>query len=97
VLEVPANGGSVHAVPVTPAALAARVLSVPARDRVLQRGPTLPNPYVPGRPEPTTAKPFALTLSAALLLYGGIVDRLAYRRRGGPRTPARPPRQDGGT
>jgi hypothetical protein len=97
VLDVPAQGGSVHAVPVTPAALAARVLSVPARDRVLQQGPTLPNPYVPGPSEPTTAKPFALTLSAALLLYGGIVDRLAYRRRGGPRIPARPPRQDGRT
>jgi hypothetical protein len=97
VLDVPAEGGSVHAVPVTPAALGAGVLGVPARARVLQQGPTLPNPYVPGPPEPTTAKPFALTLSAALLLYGGIVDRLAYRRRGGPRTPARPPRRDGGT
>jgi hypothetical protein len=97
VLDVPAKGGSVHAVPVTAAALRARVLRVPARARKLQHGPPLPNPYIPGPPEPSTAKPFALTLSAALLFYGGVVDRLAYRRRGRPRTPPRPPRRDGGT
>ncbi len=97
VLDVPAKGGSVHAVPVTAAVLRARVLTVPARARKLQHGPPLPNPYIPGPPEPTTAKPFALTLSAALLFYGGVVDRLAYRRRGRPRTPPRPPRRDGGT
>ena len=84
VLEVPRRGGSVRTVAVTPVALAAGVLRIPARALVSQPPPPLPDPDTPGPPEPTSAEPFALTLGAALFLYGAAVDVLAVRRARGP-------------
>ena len=89
VLEVPGRGGSAHAATVTPAALAAGVLSVPTRVRDPQSPPPLPAGqqssinsvgYLPPA-EPTSVEPFVLTLGAALLLYGGAVVALARRQR----------------
>jgi hypothetical protein len=80
VLEVPSRGGSVRTVAVTPVALAAGVLRVPARALVPQPPPPLPEPDPSGPPESTSADPFALTLAAALFLYGAGVDVLAARR-----------------
>jgi hypothetical protein len=81
VLEVPAGGGAVHAAPVTRAVLAAGLLSVPASARALRRPPPLPDPFALGRPEPTSAEPFAITLVMAVLLYGGAVARIRSRSR----------------
>ena len=87
VLEVPRRGGSVRTVAVTPVALAARVLHIPARALVPQPPPPLPGPdtSVPGPPEPTSAEPFALTLGAALFLYGAAGTCWPYGAPGGPR------------
>jgi hypothetical protein len=84
VLEVPARGGSARAVAVTPVALAAGVLRIPAGALVPQPPPPLPEPDPSGPPEPTSAQPFALTLAAALFLYGAGADALAARRARGP-------------
>ena len=88
VLEVPGNGGSVHAVTVTPYALAAGLMRVPARARDLQSPPPLPpdeyGSFISsgGLPpaEPTSVEPFVLTLGCALLLYGVVVATLARRQ-----------------
>jgi hypothetical protein len=89
VLEVPSRGGSVHAATVIPAALAAGLLSIPARARDPQSPPPLPlGQYssigsTDGLPpaEPTSVEPFVITLDAALLLYGAVVAMLARRQR----------------
>jgi len=96
VLDVPSKGGSAHAEPVTRTALAARVLTVPARARVPQSPPPLPNPFPLGPAQPTTAEPFLLDLGGALLLYLSVIIVLAWRRpwRDGyqpPRDDYRPP------
>jgi hypothetical protein len=80
VLQVPRRGGSVRTAAVTAVALAAGVLHTPARALVPQPPPPLPDPYPPGPPEPTSAEPFALTIGAALLLYGGAMAVLSRRR-----------------
>ena len=83
----PGNGGSVHAASVTRDALAAGVLEVPALARVPQPPPPLPNPFTQGPAEPTSVKPFALTLAAALVLYATVVALLlADRQRRQQRT-----------
>jgi hypothetical protein len=89
VLDLPSKGASVHAESVTPTALAAKVLTVPARARVPQSPPPLPNPNPLGPPQPTTAEPFLLDLGGALLLYASIFAVLAWRRTrdGGHRSP----------
>jgi hypothetical protein len=79
VLEVPIGGGSAHAAPVTPAALTARVLTVPSRARVPQPPPPLPDPFPPGPPQPTSAEPFVLDLIEALFFYGTGIVVAAYR------------------
>ena len=106
VLDLPSKGASVHAESVTSTALAAKVLTVPARARVPQSPPPLPNPNPLGPPQPTTAEPFLLDLGGALLLYASIFIVLAWRRTrdGGRRSPRdgdwpppggyRPPRAD---
>jgi hypothetical protein len=81
VLEAPRNGGPVHAAPVTRVALAAGVVSVPAKDLVPRRPPPLPNPFALGPPQPTSAAPFAITLAVALILYGVAVVRVVRGRR----------------
>jgi O-antigen/teichoic acid export membrane protein len=97
VLEVPGQGGIAHAATVTPVALTAGVLGVPAQARVPRPPPPLPDPFPAGRPEPTSVKPFVLTLGAALILYGGVVAALARQRRGRLRASASDPRRAGGT
>jgi hypothetical protein len=97
VLEAPGQGGSVHAVSVAPTALAARVLTVPARARAPQSPPPLPNPFPLGPAQPTTAEPFLLDLGGALLLYLSVLVVLARLRRPGggyrpPRGRSWPPR-----
>jgi O-antigen/teichoic acid export membrane protein len=96
VLEAPGRGGSVHAAAVTPIALAAGLLRVPAQARVPRSPPPLPNPFPPGPTQPTSVAPFVATLGAALLLYAGAVAVLARRRRG-PQSLARGWRRSGGT
>jgi O-antigen/teichoic acid export membrane protein len=93
VLEAPGRGGSVHAATVTPAALAAGVLSLPTRARDPQPPPPLPNPFPPGSAEPTSVEPFVLTLGAVLLLYGCAVATLVRRQRRRQRAPAGEPRR----
>jgi O-antigen/teichoic acid export membrane protein len=107
VLDLPSKGASVHAESVTPAALAAKVLTVPAKARVPQSPPPLPNPNPLGPAQPTTAEPFLFDLGGALLLYASIFIVLAWRwtRDGGHRAPRdgdwpphggrRPPGADG--
>jgi hypothetical protein len=88
ILEAPSRYGSVHAVPITSAALAAGVLKVPTRAREPQAPP--PAPALPGTwslpAEPTSVEPFVLTLGAAVALYGIVVATLVAatraRRRG---------------
>jgi O-antigen/teichoic acid export membrane protein len=80
VLQAPLGGGSVRTVAVTPVAVTAGVLHPAAQTRILQPPPPLPDPEPPGPAEPTSAKPFALTLGVALLLYGAVVAVLARRR-----------------
>ena len=87
VLEVPSGGGGVRAAPVTPAVLAAGLLSVLTTARDAQSAPPLPDPSV-GPAEPTSVEPFVLTLGAALLLYGFVVAMLARWQRRRRRTPA---------
>jgi O-antigen/teichoic acid export membrane protein len=99
VLEVPSKGASAHAESVTRTALAARVLTVPARARVPQSPPPLPNPFPLGPAQPTTAEPFLLDLGGALLVYVSVIIALVWRRpwRDGYRPPrdGYPPRRDG--
>jgi hypothetical protein len=75
------------------------VLTVPARARIPQSPPPLPNPFPLGPPQPTTAEPFLLDLGGALLLYPSVIIVLVWRRpRGGYRPPSDgywPPRQGG--
>ena len=78
VLEVPGSGGSARAAAVTPAALAARVLTVPRRALAPQAPPALPDPFPPGPAQPTSVLPFVFHLGAALFIYGYLVVR---RRR----------------
>jgi O-antigen/teichoic acid export membrane protein len=89
VLDVPSPGAAAHAESVTPVALAAKVLTVPARARVSQSPPPLPNPFPLGPPQPTTAEPFLFDLGGALVLYASIFIVLARRRlrRGGHQPP----------
>jgi hypothetical protein len=79
VLEAPA-GAPVHAAPVTKIALAAGLVSVPAKARALRRPPPLPNPFALGPPQPTSAEPFAITLFVVLTLYAAAVARIARNR-----------------
>ncbi|MGH3185841.1 MAG: polysaccharide biosynthesis C-terminal domain-containing protein [Streptosporangiaceae bacterium] len=88
VLEVPEKGGSVHAAAVIPTALAAGLLRVPAVARGTQPPPPLPNPSPEGPPQPTTVLPFAVSLAAALLAYGGVITTVARRQRRRQHTPA---------
>ena len=81
VLEAPGRGGRAHAATVTPAVIAAGLLSVPARARDPQPPPPLPSAFPFGPAEPTSVAPFVATLGAALLLYGGTVATLAHRQR----------------
>ena len=92
VLEAPSRGGSARAAAVTPAAAAARVLTVPGRARVRQAPPPLPDPFPPGPAQPTSVEPFVFDLGEALYFYGTAVAVVAYRR---PRAVAG--RQAGGT
>ena len=85
ILQVPARGGTVHAATVTPEALAAGVLRIPASARDPQPAPPLPNTPSPPTP-PSSAEPFVLTLAAVLLLCGAVVVMLAGRRPSRPRT-----------
>jgi O-antigen/teichoic acid export membrane protein len=82
-LQAGRRGGRVRTVAVTPVALAAGVLRMPARALVPQPPPPLPDPYPPGLPEPTSAEPFALTIGVVLLLYGGAMAVLSRRRSKG--------------
>ena len=82
VLQAPLRGGSVRTVAVTPVALTAGVLHLPARALVPQPPPPLPDPDPPGPPEPTSAETFAAALGATMLLYGPVVGVLARRRAG---------------
>jgi hypothetical protein len=93
VLEAPGSGGSVHAATVTPAAIAAGLFSVPARAREPQPPPPLPKAFPLGPAEPTSVEPFAATLGATLLLYGGVVATLAHRQRRRQRALAAEPRR----
>jgi hypothetical protein len=81
VLEAPAGGQPVHAVPVTAAALAAGVLSVPAGAHDTQAPPPLPNPDQLGSATPTSAESFTVTLGGVLAAYVAVVAALAWRRR----------------
>ena len=63
------RGGSAHAATVTPAALAARVLTVPPRARAPQPPPPLPDPFPPGPPSRHRWNRSSV-LGAALRLYG---------------------------
>jgi hypothetical protein len=94
VLEVPSGGGSVHAAAVTPAALTAKVLTVPGRAGVPQPPPPLADPFPPGPAQRTSAEPFMFDLGEALFLFWTGVVVLAYRR---PRAAAAggPPRAGG--
>ena len=94
VLEVPSGGGSVHAAAVTPAALTAKVLTVPGRAGVPQSPPPLPDPFPPGPAQRTSAEPFVFDLGEALFLFWTGVVVLAYRR---PRGAAGGPPRAGGT
>jgi hypothetical protein len=67
------------------------VLTVPARARVPQSPPPLPNPFPLGPAQPTTAEPFLLDLGGALLLYASVIIVLAWRR---PWRGYRPPGDD---
>jgi O-antigen/teichoic acid export membrane protein len=101
VLEMSSRGGSVHAAAVTPAALAAGLLSVPTRARDSQPPPPLPpDQYssigsIGGLPpaEPTSVEPFVANLGAALLLYGSAVATLGRRQRRRRRASAGEPRR----
>ncbi len=96
VLEVPSAGGGVRAAAVTPAVLAARVLTVPGPARVLQPAPRLPDPPPMGAAEPTSVKPFVVDLNWALLLYGNAVTALSCGRpQIAARRTARPARPGG--
>ncbi len=90
VLEAPRAGGSVHAAAVTPAALAAKVLTVPRRARLHQTPPPLPNPSPLGPAQPTSVELFVIDLGEALFFYvtGAVV--MAYRRRPDAGGPSRP-------
>ena len=94
VLEVPSGGGSVHAAAVTPAALTAKVLTVPGRAGVPQSPPPLPDPFPPGPAQRTSAEPFVFDLGEALFLFWTGVVVLAYRR---PRAAAGGAPRAGGT
>jgi hypothetical protein len=83
VLEVPRQGGSVHAAAVTTVAIKAGLLHVPAAARAPQEPPPLPDPLAPGPPAPTSAEPFAVTFAVALVLYATAVAILARRRTRG--------------
>jgi hypothetical protein len=83
VLQAPLRGGSVRTVAVTPVALTAGVLHLPARALVRQQPPPAPEPDPPGPPEPTSTESFAAALGATLLLYGPVVAVLARRHAGG--------------
>lgn len=83
VLEKPADGGHVRAAPVTSVAVAAGVVSLPARARPPQRPPPLPDSPPTGPAEPTSVEPFVITLAAALAVYGAGVAALARRQRRG--------------
>ena len=83
VLQAPLRGGSVRTLAVTPVALTAGVLHLPARALVPQPPPPLPDPDPPGPPEPTSAETFAAALGATMLLYGPVVGVLARRHAGG--------------
>jgi O-antigen/teichoic acid export membrane protein len=82
VLEVPSAGGTAHAATVTPAVLAARVLTVPGQARVPQSPPPLPNPSPLGPAQPTSAEPFVIDLGVALIVYVTRIVVLARRRPG---------------
>jgi hypothetical protein len=93
VLELPARGGTARAATVTPAALAAGLVSLPTWARDPQPPPPLPDPFPLGPAQPTSVEPFVLTLGAALLLYGGAVAALARRQRRRQRASAGEPRR----
>ena len=92
VLEVPGGGGRVRAATVTPDALRAGVLRIPAWARIPQSPPPLPNAFPLGPAQPTSIEPFVLTLGAALLLYGSVVALLLGRKRRTLRASALEPR-----
>jgi O-antigen/teichoic acid export membrane protein len=82
VLEASAgDGAGAHAAPVTPVAAAAGLLRIPAAARRPQPPPPLPDPPPLGPPEPASARAFASSLGAALLLYGSAIAVLAAWRR----------------
>jgi hypothetical protein len=81
ILQVPRNGGAVHAASITARALAAGLIRVPAAARHPQQPPPLPDPPPLGNPQPTSVKPFVFSLGAALPLFGTVVGMLASRRR----------------
>jgi hypothetical protein len=89
VLEVPGGGGSARAAAVTPAALAARVLTVPRPALAPQEPSALPDPFPPGPAQPTSALPFVFDLGAALSISGYLVAR-RRRAAAGPPRPERP-------
>ena len=96
VLQTSGPRDSVHTAPVTPVALVAGLLPVPARSRSPQTPPPLPNPNPFGPPEPDSAEPFAVTLGAAVLLFGAVVAALGRRRRRSLRRPPGGPPAPGG-
>jgi hypothetical protein len=90
VLEVPAKGRNAHAATIAPTVLAAGVLRMPVGATTAQSPPPLQlgqyssfNALAGFAPvaQASTAKPFVLTLGAALIGYGVVVATLARRKR----------------
>lgn len=82
VLETSGHGGAVHAAAVTQAAINAGLLRASDFDQAPQAAPALPNPDAPGGPaQPTSVKPFVMTLGVTLVLYGLAVVMAVRRRR----------------
>lgn len=81
ILETSPGQGGVRAAAVTQKALAAGILRVSAMVRKPQTPPSLQNPLALGPPQPTSIKPFVLTLGVGLLVFGFVVGIVLSRRR----------------
>ena len=81
VLETSGPAGTVRAAAVTQAALHAGLLRASEFNEAPQAAPALPNPDALGPAQPTSAKPFVMTLGVALVLYGLAVVITVRRRR----------------
>lgn len=90
VLEVSADGKSVHAVAIAPALLKAGVIRLSAQATMAQSPPALPlgqyssTGALAGQElvwENADVRPFVVTLLVALVVYGGVVGLIAAARR----------------